>query len=136
MAIKVDPRCAYTRTHEWVRVEGEEAYAGVTDYAQQQLSDIVYFELSGDVGDSFSKGQVFGVIESVKAASDCYLPIAGEIVATNEELQGRPELINQEPYDAGWLVKIKVQDATQVDGLMNPEQYASYAAKAEQEGGH
>ncbi len=135
MTIKIDPRCRYTKTHEWVRVEGEQAYAGITDFAQQQLSDIVYVELPS-VGDSFKQGEVFGVIESVKAASDCYLPVAGEIVETNESLASSPELVNQDPYGDGWLVKFAIGNADELGGLMDAEAYAPYAEKALQEGAH
>ena len=135
MTVRVDPRCRYTRTHEWIRVEGERAYAGITDFAQQQLSDIVYVELPA-VGDSFSQGEVFGVIESVKAASDCYLPVAGEIVEANEDLASSPDLVNKDPYGDGWLVRFTVEDPEEMNGLMDPEAYAPYAEKALEEGVH
>ena len=118
MAKKVDPRCRYTKAHEWVRVEGEYAYTGITDYAQQQLSDIVFVEVP-EIGDTFSKGEVFGVVESVKAASDCYMPIGGEIAEVNEELEDSPELVNRDPYGDGWFVKFIVEDPDELDGLMD-----------------
>jgi glycine cleavage system H protein len=135
MAIKVDPRCRYTKTHEWVRVEGDYGYVGITDFAQQQLSDIVYVEVP-EIGDTFSKGEVFGVVESVKAASDCYLPVAGEIVAVNEELEDSPDLVNRDPYGDGWFVKILIEDPEELNDLMKPEAYRQYAERALQEGGH
>lgn len=135
MAIRVDERCRYTKTHEWVRVEGEDAYTGIADYAQEQLSDIVYVEMP-EVGDSFSKGEVFCVVESVKAASDCYLPVGGEIVEVNEELLDSPELVNQDPYGEGWFVKFVVEDLHELDDLMDAEAYARYAERALEEGGH
>ena len=135
MAIRVDERCRYTKTHEWVRVEGENACAGITDYAQEQLSDIVYVEMP-EVGDSFSKGEVFCVIESVKAASDCYLPVGGEIIEVNEELLDSPELANQNPYGEGWFVKFVVEDPDELDDLMDAEAYARHAERALEEGGH
>jgi len=134
MPVKVDSRCRYTKTHEWVRVEGEYGYAGITDYAQQQLSDIVYVELP-EVGDTFGQGEVFGVVESVKAASDCYMPIAGEITELNEELVDSPELVNQDPYGEGWFVKFLIEDEEELDSLMNPDAYKAFAEKALQEGG-
>ncbi len=132
MAIKVDPRCRYTKTHEWVRVEGDYGYVGITDFAQQQLSDIVYVEVP-EIGDTFSKGEVFGVVESVKAASDCYLPVAGEIVAVNEELEDSPDLVNRDPYGDGWFVKILIEDPDELNDLMKPEAYRQYAERALQE---
>ncbi len=135
MAIKVDPRCRYTKTHEWIRVAGEHGYVGITDYAQQQLSDIVYVEMP-EIGDNFSKGETFGVVESVKAASDCYLPVAGEIVAINKELEDSPELVNKDPYGDGWFVKIAIEDPEELKTLMDPDEYAEYAEKALKEGGH
>lgn len=135
MAVKVDPESRYTKTHEWVRVEGEYAYAGITDYAQQQLSDIVYVEMP-ELGDSFGKGEAFGVVESVKAASDCYLPIAGEIVEINEELEDSPDLVNTDPYSEGWFVRFIVEDPEELDSLMDAETYNEYAEQALAEGEH
>lgn len=135
MPVKVDPRCRYTKTHEWVRVDGEHGYAGITDFAQQQLSDIVYVEMP-EVGDSFGKAEVFCVVESVKAASDCYLPAGGEIVAINEELAASPELVNKDPYGEGWFVEFAIEDAEEINSLMGPEEYQAYADKALAEGGH
>ncbi|MHB1296672.1 MAG: glycine cleavage system protein GcvH [Anaerolineae bacterium] len=135
MAIKVDPSCLYTKSHEWIRVDGDEAYTGITDFAQQQLSDIVYVEVP-EIGDTFSRGEVYGVVESVKAATDCYLAVAGEIVQINEDLQDAPELVNKDPYGDGWFVKLVIEDPDELKGLMTPQQYEEYAHKAEQEGGH
>jgi glycine cleavage system H protein len=135
MAIKVDPRCRYAKSHEWVRVEGEVAYVGISDYAQQQLSDIVYVEMP-EVGDSFAQGEVFGVVESVKAASDCYLPVAGEILEINKDLADSPELVNKDSYGEGWFVKIAIEDPDEAKGLMDPQTYSEYAERALQEGGH
>ncbi len=135
MAIKVDPRCRYTKTHEWVRVDGEYAYAGITDYAQQQLSDIVYVEVP-EIGDSFGKGEVFCTVESVKAASECYMPIGGEITEVNEELEDSPELVNRDPYGDGWFVKFIIEDPEELNGLMDSKKYAEYAKRALEEGEH
>jgi glycine cleavage system H protein len=135
MATKVDPRCRYTKTHEWIRVEGDYAFVGITDYAQEQLSDIVYVEMP-EVGDTFSKGEVFGVVESVKAASDCYLPVAGEIAEVNGELADSPDLVNKDPYGDGWFVRLVVEDPDEAESLMGPREYAAFAEKAREKGGH
>jgi glycine cleavage system H protein len=134
MAIKVDSSCRYAKSHEWIRVEGDYAYVGISDYAQQQLSDIVYVELP-EKGDSFGKGEIFGVVESVKAASDCYLPVAGEIVEINEELEDSPDLVNSDPYGEGWFAKVLLEDPDEAEALMSPEQYRKFAEKALEEGG-
>lgn len=133
MPVKVDSRCRYTKNHEWVRVEGEHAYAGITDYAQQQLSDVVYVELP-EVGDSFSQGEVFGVVESVKAASDCYMPLAGEVVEVNDDLADTPELVNQDPYGDGWFIRFLVEDEDELASLMDPERYRAFAEREQEEG--
>lgn len=130
MAHRIDPGCRYSKTHEWIRVTDEFGHVGITDYAQQQLSDIVYVEVP-DVGDSFTQSEVFGVIESVKAATDCYLPVAGEIVEVNQDLEDSPELVNKDPYGDGWLVKITIDDLGDLDTLMSPQQYDAFVKKAE-----
>lgn len=135
MSIKVDPRCRYTKTHEWVRIEGDHGYVGITDYAQQQLSDIVYVEVP-EVGDTFNAGEVFGVVESVKAASDTYLPMGGEIVEVNHDLEDSPDLVNQDPYGEGWFVKVTIDDPDEANELMNAADYEAFAEKALAEGGH
>ncbi len=135
MATKVDPSCHYTRSHEWVRVDGDEAYTGLTDYAQEQLSDIVYVELPEE-GDAFDKGEVYATVESVKAASDCYLPISGEVLEINEQLSNTPELVNSDPYGEAWLVKIAPSDLSELDTLMNAEAYETFVAEEEAKGEH
>jgi glycine cleavage system H protein len=112
----------YTSEDEWVRVEDGDAAVGITDYAQDQLGDIVFVELP-EVGQLFRRGDVFGVIESVKAASDLYLPIGGEVIAINGALEESPELVNSSPYGDGWLVRIRVDDAGEVDELMTADAY-------------
>jgi glycine cleavage system H protein len=97
----------YTRDHEWVRIEGEEATVGITDYAADQLGDIVFVELP-DVGTTVDAGRPFGVVESVKAVSDLFAPIAGEVVATNDALSGGPEVVNSDPYGDGWMIRLRV----------------------------
>ena len=95
--MKFDPNCKYDQEHEWVRVEGDEAIIGISDYAQDQLSDVVYVELP-EVGDTFDKGDIFAVVESVKAASDVYMPISGDVLEINEALEDSPELVNEDPF--------------------------------------
>jgi len=135
MAAKINPDYKYTKSHEWVRVEGDEAFTGLTDYAQDQLSDIVYVELPEE-GDSFDKGEVYATVESVKAASDCYLPIGGEVLEVNEDLTDTPELVNSDPYGEAWLAKIAIADAGELDSLMDAEAYAAFVAEEEAKGEH
>jgi glycine cleavage system H protein len=136
MAIQIDPNSRYTETHEWVRLEdeadGETALCGITDYAQDQLSDIVYVELP-EIGDAFGQGEVYAVVESVKAASDCYLPVGGEVIEINEELAESPELVNAEPYGGGWFVRIAIDSANQLDELMDAEAYGAFLERLESE---
>ncbi len=115
----------YTKSDEWVRVEGGTATAGLTDYAQSQLSDIVFVELPS-VGTILEQGESFASVESVKAASDVYLPIGGEITAVNETLADSPELVNQDPYGKAWMVKFKVADPGELDSLMDAAAYEKY----------
>ena len=115
----------YTKNHEWAKLDEGLAVVGITDYAQEQLGDIVYVELP-QPGDTVEKSQSFGIIESVKAASDLFAPIGGEVVAINEELVGRPELVNQDPYEAGWMVKLQPEDEMQMDDLLTAEEYAAH----------
>ena len=115
----------YTKTDEWIRVNGEESEAGITDYAQDHLSDIVYVELP-EVGAAFQMGQSFGSIESVKAASDINLPVGGTISAVNETLADNPEFVNQEPYGKGWIVRFKIGDSKELDQLLDAAAYQKY----------
>ncbi|NLW22830.1 MAG: glycine cleavage system protein GcvH [Tissierellia bacterium] len=114
----------YTNDHEWVRVEGDEAYIGIADYAQDQLGDIVYVELP-EVGDEFSKEDAFAAVESVKAAADIYMPLDGTVVAVNEELLDDPALLNEDPYE-NWIAKIEIADKSQLDELMTGEEYEKF----------
>ena len=123
--MKLDPGCKYHEEHEWVRVEGDEGVIGVSDYAQEQLSDVVYVELP-EVGDSFQVGDVLAVIESVKAASDVYMPVAGEVLEVNEALEDSPELVNQDPYGEAWLVRLAFADPAELDTLMDVNAYQAY----------
>ena len=120
--MNVPAELKYTNEHEWIRVEGEEAVVGITDYAQSQLGDIVFVECE-TVGDALEAGETFGTVEAVKTVSDLYLPVAGEVLEFNEELEGEPELVNKDPYGKGWIVKIKISDETELDGLLNADAY-------------
>ena len=110
----------YAASHEWVRVEGDEAVVGITAFAQEQLGDITYVDLPS-VGSSFEAGQEMGAVESVKAASEIYIPVSGDIVEINNDLDSAPELINESPYDAGWMVRVKLSSAP--SGLMSADEY-------------
>lgn len=115
----------YTEDHEWVRLEGDHAFIGITDYAQGELGDVVYVDLPAD-GDEFGKQDVFGSIEAVKAASDLYCPISGKIVEINEKVADVPETINKDPYGSGWMVKIKVSDVSELDDLLDAAGYEQH----------
>ena len=116
----------YSKTDEWVRVEGDQATIGITDYAQDQLGDIVYVELLWDAGQSVTNEGRFGDIESVKATSELISPVSGEIVQANEALKDTPELINDQPYEGGWMITVKMSNPGEVDGLMSADQYKEY----------
>jgi glycine cleavage system H protein len=120
--MKIDPAARYTNTHEWARKEGDLFVYGITDHAQEALSDIVFLELP-DVGARFSKGVTIGAVESVKAASDLYLPLSGEIVEVNEALISSPDTLNSDPYGEAWLVKFRADQPDQWESLLTPEAY-------------
>jgi glycine cleavage system H protein len=119
----------YTKDHEWVRVEGDEATIGITDYAAGQLGDIVFVELP-EVGRSVDQFAAFGVVESVKAVSDLFAPVSGEVIETNRELGSRPELVNGEPFGAGWMLRVRVSDKDQLDELLDPAAYDTLIAES------
>lgn len=112
----------YTNEHEWIRLEGDTAYVGITDYAQQQLGDIVFIDVTTEV-ETLDKGEVFGTIEVVKTVSDLFLPIGGEILEVNPQLEEHPELVNQDPYGEGWIIKLKPTDASELDDLLDAAGY-------------
>ncbi|MFO7246944.1 MAG: glycine cleavage system protein GcvH [Thermaerobacter sp.] len=112
----------YTREHEWIRVEGEEGVIGVTWFAQDQLGDVVFCEVPA-VGSRLTKDEPFGVVESVKTVSDLYAPVSGQVVAVNEELESRPELVNEDPYGRGWIVRVRIENPAELDDLMDAEAY-------------
>lgn len=114
----------YSESHEWVKVDGDIATIGVSDYAQTEMGDITYVDLP-DVDDEFQVGEEFGALESVKASSDLFAPISGIVTETNEELENAPELINQDAY-TNWIIKIKMNDTSELDSLMNAEEYAEH----------
>jgi glycine cleavage system H protein len=128
--MKLDPEARYMDSHEWTRKDGDEFVIGITDYAQESLSDIVYVELP-EVGDVLERADSFGVVESVKAASDVYATIGGEVVAINEELEDSPELVNQDPFGAGWLIRIKPNDPDEFKALMDAGAYEAMVAEEE-----
>ena len=117
----------YTKDHEWVRVEGDEAVVGITQYAADQLGDIVFVELP-DAGRSLDQHATFGVVESVKAVSDLFAPVAGEVTSTNDELTGSPEVVNTDPYGAGWMLRVRLADPAQVDALLDASAYEQLTA--------
>ena len=119
----------YTKDHEWVRVEGDTATIGVTDFAAHELGDVVFVDLPA-VGRSVDQFATFGVVESVKAVSDLYAPLTGEVVEVNGELAGAPELVNSDPFGAGWMIKVRVADNSQVSGLLDAAAYEQLTAEA------
>ncbi len=118
----------YTEEHEWVLVEDDIVTIGITDFAQEQLGDVVFVELP-EVGDDLEMGKSFGVVESVKAVSDIYAPVSGEVVEINDELPNEPEIINSSPYDDGWLVRLKLTDPGELDDLMDADGYQEFIEK-------
>lgn len=119
----------FTKTHEWVLLDGDVVTIGVTDHAQQELGDITYLELPEE-GDAISAGETFGVIESVKAASDVYSPVDGEVVERNSDAVDAPDVINSSPYDGAWLIRVKISDPAQVEALMDAATYDEFAGDA------
>ncbi len=113
---------SYTSDHEWILSADADLTIGITNYAQDSLGDVTFVELPR-VGQTFAKGDVFGVVESVKAASDLYMPVDGEVVASNDELESTPELVNQDPYGQGWMIKIKPSNTDQLEDLLSAEEY-------------
>jgi glycine cleavage system H protein len=118
----------YTTDHEWIRVEGQFGWIGITDYAQSELGDIVYIEIPA-VGAKVEKGKSFGTIEAVKAVSDLFVPVTGEVVELNAEMKDHPEVVNKDPYGKGWMVKIKIADPAQLDTLLDARAYRSLVGK-------
>lgn len=120
--MKIPENLKFTREHEWVRIEGEMAVIGITDFAQGELGDVVFVEIETE-GETLEKGEIFGTVEAVKTVSDLFMPVTGEVVEINEALAARPELVNQDPYGEGWMIRIKVAEEGDVAELLTPEEY-------------
>ena len=118
----------YTNDHEWIRVEGNEAYIGITDYAQGELGEIVFVDVAS-VGEALSKADVFGSIEAVKTVSDLLMPVSGEVLEANADLEDQPELVNSDPYGQGWIIKIQISEDDSIDGLMDAGEYQAFIGK-------
>ena len=118
----------YTKDHEWIRVEGEFAYIGITDFAQGELGDIVYLEIE-TIGETLAKEEVFGTIEAVKTVSDLFMPVSGEILEMNELLADAAELVNKDPYEKGWLIRIRMADTTELNDLLSADQYEAMVSE-------
>ena len=123
--LKIPTDLKFTKNDEWLRIEGDTATMGISDYAQDQLNDIVYVEFP-DVGATFAQGASFGVVESVKAASDVFMPVGGTITEVNKALEDTPETINSDPYGGGWLIKFKIANAAEASSLMDADAYKTY----------
>ena len=122
--MNVPSNLKYTKEHEWVRVEGDNAFVGITDFAQGELGEIVFVEVE-TVGETLNQGDVFGSVEAVKTVSDLFLPVGGEILEFNEKLEDAPELVNSDPYGEGWMVKIAITDVAELEGLLSAEEYSA-----------
>jgi glycine cleavage system H protein len=125
--MNVPPDLHYTKDHEWIRVEGDAAVIGITDFAQDSLGDVVFVELPS-VGTNVAAGATFGVVESNKSVSDLFAPVAGEVIAVNERLAEQPELVNQSPYDQGWMIRLRIVPPADLDGLLDAAAYQSHVA--------
>lgn len=117
----------YTREHEWIRVEGEEAFVGITDYAQSELGEIVFVDVD-TIGETIAQGEVFGSVEAVKTVSDLNMPVTGEILELNENLNNQPELVNNDPYGEGWMIRIRMENPAELDNLLDAEGYKNLIA--------
>ena len=120
--MEIKPELKYTKDHEWVRVDGNQATVGITDYAQGELGDIVYVEIEA-LGEELQKEEIFGSVEAVKTVSDLFLPVSGKITEMNEGLEDNPELINEDPYGKGWIIKMEIQNLDELEELLNSESY-------------
>ncbi len=121
----------YTKNDEWIRVEDNVGTIGITDYAQEQLSDIVFLEISASIGDELSQGDEMGEVESVKAAAEIYFPVDGKVTQVNEEIVDAPEIINSDPYGEGWLIQLEIKNAAQIEDLMDAKAYEEYCQDRE-----
>ena len=121
-SMKIPENLKYTKDHEWIRVEEDFAYIGVTDFAQGELGDVVFVEIEAE-GEDLDKEKVFGTIEAVKTVSDIFIPVSGKVLEVNPKIEDEPELVNKDPYGDGWLVKISMADSSELNELLTPEQY-------------
>ena len=122
ITMNIPTELKYTKDHEWVKIEGDIATVGITEFAQSELGDIVYVEIE-TVGESIDQEEVFGSVEAVKTVSDLFMPLSGEILEFNENLEANPELVNSDPYGEGWMIKVKLSDASQIDSLLDAAAY-------------
>jgi glycine cleavage system H protein len=120
--MRVPDDLKYTSEHEWIRIEGDEAVVGVTDFAQEELGDVVFLEIETE-GETLSRGDTFGTIEAVKTVSDLYMPLDGEVVEVNAALEDAPEMVNSKPYNEGWMIRIRISDPAQIDELLSADDY-------------
>jgi len=120
--MNVPDNCKYTDKHEWIRMEGDEAYIGITDYAQGELGDIVYIEIETE-GEKLALGEAFGTIEAVKTVSDLFMPMSGEVLEFNSQLEDEAELVNTDPFGEGWMIRVSIDNPAELDALLSPEQY-------------
>ncbi|WP_178917935.1 glycine cleavage system protein GcvH [Natronomonas gomsonensis] len=127
MSFDVPDDCRYLESHEWVRGDGDTAHIGITDFAQDELGDVVFVELP-EVGASVDKDEEFGVIESIKAVSDLYAPVSGEVVSVNEDLFDAPELVNEDPFGDGWMLEVDLEDESELEALLSPADYEAQIA--------
>ena len=112
----------YTKDHEWIKIEGNIATIGITDFAQGELGDVVYVEIETE-GEKLAKGEVFGTVEAVKTVSDLFMPLTGEVLEINDKIDGEPETVNADPYDSGWMIKIRIEDSSELESLLSAEAY-------------
>lgn len=120
--MKLPETLKYTKDHEWVRQEGDVIYVGITDFAQKELGDIVYVEIETE-GETVEEGEVFGTVEAVKTVSDLFMPVTGKVLEVNPDLESEPELVNEDPYEKGWMIKIEVEDKSELDNLLSADAY-------------
>ncbi|MNF42062.1 Glycine cleavage system H protein [compost metagenome] len=122
--MKIPENLLYTHDHEWIRIENDIAYIGITDFAQHELGDIVYVEIE-TVGENLNQNQTFGTVEAVKTVSDLFMPVKGEILELNPKLESNPELVNTDPYGEGWMIKVTIENITETEGLLKSDAYTS-----------
>jgi glycine cleavage system H protein len=122
--MNIPAKLKYTKDHEWIRVEGDEAVIGITDFAQRELGDIVYVEIETE-GEELQQGDVFGTVEAVKTVSDLFMPVSGKVIAINDELESSPEIVNSDPYEKGWMIKVTIADTGELDNTLSSEDYSA-----------